>query len=144
VEAVLPAIKQLIVTFVDKWAMYTAIIWTIISCFIGIVFVRVDLGIALPLMTLFMFFGACWGLFAMLIVFRKMNPKLNEQIFKVCIGFFYCFGLIGCVILLFSGIFNWSNQTGYGAITSAIFPLGASLGASKMFKYISVERVPRV
>lgn len=95
-------------------------------------FVSVEIGIALPLMSLFMFFASCWGVYGVLYV-QVINKACSVGVFRFFVYFTFIFGVFGFVFFVFNAFLSMDNEYTFHGLAVSPFALGAALGASKIW-----------
>ncbi|NQZ12472.1 MAG: hypothetical protein HRT35_35405 [Algicola sp.] len=127
----------------EKWLTKIVLVWCLASLLIGL-FTLDDLAlvIAVPLMTVFMYFAGMAMLMA-IIGFQRVNPfnSTKSKFIDYAIIFFWVGGIFGFMNFLTIGIFQSSDieNSRYFFIVASVFPLGSSLGAAKQWKKSSAN-----
>jgi hypothetical protein len=124
--------KPSFMALVDRWAVIFVIVWSLISLSYGIAFQAIEFAISIPLMTLFMFFMARPMVMAVLYV-QAINKSCSLLIYKFFVYFCFTFGVLAFVISVFNAVFMTEKEYVYHMLAASPFPLGAALGASKMY-----------
>ena len=131
----LEAIKRSLIQLSEKLVLLFVVVWCVVCSALGIIFVSKVLGIVFPIMSLVMYLFGTWGIFGLLVVFRKVNPKLKQSELDLSVLLFAGFGLVAMVFMLVSGFRELGSENAYFAFTSAVFPLGVTVGVSKFLKF---------
>ena len=128
------SVKPKYLSFTDRWATKVVMAWSCMSLIIGVTNIELVAGIVFPLMTVLMFF-ACQWLIKFVLEFQKANPYMPQRYFGFVVKFFWAVGLYFCGTFIFRGFFS-DIQTDHGSfflMVGSVFPLGVSLGASKVW-----------
>jgi hypothetical protein len=120
----------------ESWATKVALSWCVLAVFIGVATVELATGIAIPLMTMIMFFAGKW-MIKFLLSIQKVNPFLDRKYFGYVVMFFWAAGIYGFLSFLLKGLFGQmdAEHGTFFMIAASVFPLGLSLGASEMWQY---------
>jgi hypothetical protein len=121
--------------FTESWATKVALLWCTLAVFIGVATVELATGIAIPLMTIIMFFAGKW-MIKFLLSIPKVNPFLDRKYFSYIVMFFWAAGIYGFFSFLLKGLFGQmdAEHGTFFMIVGSVFPLGVSLGASEMWQ----------
>lgn len=123
------------IKFTESWATKVALLWCTLAFFIGVATVELVTGIAIPLMTMIMFFAGKW-MIKFLLSIQKVNPLLDRKYFGYAVMFFWAAGIYGFLSFLLKGLFGQmdAEHGTFFMIVGSVFPLGVSLGASEMWQ----------
>lgn len=94
-------------------------------------FVSVELGIAIPLMSLFMFFASCWCVYGVLYV-QAINKTCSIGVFRFFVYSTFIFGIFGFIFFVFDSFLSLDKEHTFHRLAASPFVLGAALGASKV------------
>lgn len=128
------SVKPKYLSFTDRWATKVVMAWSCMSLIIGVTNIELIAGIAFPLMTVLMFFASQW-LIKFVLEFQKANPYMPQRYFGLVVKFFWALGLYFCGTFVFRGFFGdiQSDHGSFFLMVGSVFPLGVSLGASKVW-----------
>ena len=128
------SIKPVYFTFTERWATKVVMAWCCMSLVIGVSNIELMAGVIFPVMTAIMFFISQW-LIKFVLTFQKHNPFMPQKYFGHVVKFFWLAGLYFCCSFAFRGLYGdiESEHGAFFLMVGAVFPLGISLGASKVW-----------